>query len=273
MIMFQYYIKTGKKLNLDNPTRFTEKLQWYKLYYKNPLMIQCVDKYDVREYVSHCGCSGILNDLYGVFESVDDINFESLPDRFVCKDTLASGSTSVIIFDKQTDDIYELKRKMQKWIETPYNKKHPGREWPYDNRRHRIIIEKELQQLDGDLADYKFFCFSGKVHYFYIRTGYAKNHENGEMAFFDDKKQVLKGVHMDYCNPSMKVPKLPDEIDEMIHYAECLSEPFPHVRVDLYNVDGNIIFGELTFFNASGYMRFIPDEWDYKFGESFFLKE
>lgn len=271
MIALQYRIKTGRKLNLKAPCRYTEKLQWYKLYYRDPKMIQCVDKYDVRNYIEKVGFGELLNECYGVFNSPEEIDFGSLPEKFVCKDTLGGGSTSVILVDKNNVNLAELKNTIQKWVDEPTDKKHPGREWPYDNQKHRIIIEKFLEQDNGDLADFKFFCFNGRVKCFYVRTGYAKNHDSGKMAFFNRNKELLDGVGMDYCNTATKAPELVPEIDQMIKYAENLSKDFPHVRVDFYDVNGQVIFGELTFYNASGYMKFIPDDFDKELGKEFIL--
>lgn len=271
VIRLQYKLKTGRSLNLKNPVRYTEKLQWYKLNYKNPVLKDCVDKYSVRKFVEEHGLENILNECYGVFTSPEEIDFSVLPNKFVCKDTLGGGSTSVVLVDKRTTDMIELKEIMQKWVNEPIDKKHPGREWPYDNRKHRIVIEKFLEQDNGDLADFKFFCFGGRVKCFYVRTDYAKSHDDGKMAFFNRKKKLLDGVGMDYCETAGEAPKLVPEIDQMIEYAEILSKDFPHVRVDFYDVNGQIIFGELTFYNASGYMTFTPDGFDKTLGKAFIL--
>ena len=271
VLKLQYRMKTHRKLNLKEPTRYTEKLQWYKLNYKNPILRECVDKYSVRDYVKNCGLGNILNKCYGIYNSPEEIEFDVLPNKFVCKDTLGGGSNSVILVDKKNIDLEHLKRVMNNWVNEPINKKHPGREWPYDNKKHRIIIEKYLEQNDGDLADYKFFCFNGKVEYFYIRTNYVKNHEEAKMAFFNKNKKVLRDVEMDYCKYAKNSPVIVPEIDKMIEYAETLSKDFPHVRVDFYDVNGKIIFGELTFYNASGYMTFKPDSFDFEMGKNFKL--
>ncbi len=269
VLKIQYRIKTRRKLDLANPKRYTEKLQCYKLCYKNPILKKCVDKYNVREFVASKGLESILNECYGVFDKPELIDFSVLPEKFVCKDTLGSGSNSVIVVDKQNCNTGMLRQLLRKWVNEPINCKHPGREWPYDNQKHRIIIERYLEQYDGDLADYKFFCFDGQVECFYVRTEYAKDHKKGKMAFFNRQKEILKGVEMDYCKGTIDFPPLPTEVDTMIEYAEILSKDFPHVRVDFYNVDGNIIFGELTFFNASGFMTFTPDDFDYELGRRF----
>ena len=146
MNKMQYKIKTGRKLNLKNPQRFTEKLQWYKLYYKNPLMIQCVDKYDVREYVKSKGLEDILIPCCGVFEDANEIKWDNLPNEFVIKDTLGGGGNSVIIVeDKDKADIENIKQTISTWTERKAHVKEAGREWPYySGNNHRIIIEKCL---------------------------------------------------------------------------------------------------------------------------------
>ena len=166
MIKFQYRIKTGRKLNLKNPQRYTEKIQWYKLYYRKPTMAQCADKYEVRKYVETCGLKNILNECYGVYDNVEDVDFDKLPNQFVLKDTLGSGGSSVIICkDKETANLDEYRNIMKQWVNSS-TKNGGGREWIYAGRKHRIICEKYLN-LDGDLPDYKFFCFDGKMKNFY----------------------------------------------------------------------------------------------------------
>ena len=272
MVKIQYRIKTGRKLNLKNPQRYTEKLQWYKLYYKNPLMIKCVDKYDVREYVKSLGLEEILNECYGVFDKVEDIDFDKLPNQFVMKDTLGGGGDRVIICkDKTNFDIEGAKKKMQEWVSEPIVK-FGGREWPYySGKGHRIIIEKFLECDDGDLPDYKFFCFNGKSEFFYIKVDYAKAHDEGKLTFFDkDFKQLC--VKMDYCNLLAEKIEPPEEINRMIELSNKISKDFPHVRVDFYLINGKIYFGEMTFYNASGYMTFEPDEFDFEMGSKFSIE-
>ncbi|MBE6909146.1 MAG: carbonic anhydrase [Ruminococcaceae bacterium] len=271
MLKLQYYIKTGRQLNLKNPQRFTEKLQWYKLYYKDPLMIRCVDKYDVREYVKSKGLEDILIPCYGVFDSVEEIEWDKLPNQFVIKDTLGGGGNAVMfVDDKSRADFESLKELASTWTAIDNHVRDGGREWPYySGKKHRIIIEEMLKQPDGDLADYKFFCFSGRVMIFYIRTGYNRYHACGKMSFFTRERQWLKGVGMDYCAVSDIQQNLPNNISDMIECAEKLSTGFPHARIDLYCVDSKIYFGEITFFNASGYMKFDPDSFDIELGNMF----
>ena len=270
MIKLQYRIKTGRKLNLENPKRYTEKLQYYKLNYRDDLMPKCVDKYDVRNYVKEKGYSGLLNQLYIMYDSEKRIDFSSLPDKFVIKDTIGAGSNSVLVVNKKSSKYNEdeVKGVMKSWLAIKPSKS-VSREWPYDYLKHRVIVEKFLEQKNGDLDDYKFFCFNGRCEYFYKRSEYAKDHNGGKMSFYARDGKWLKGVGLDYCKASSEKQALCKNIGQMIEIADNLSKDFPHVRVDLYNIDGKIVFGELTFFNAGGYMIFTPDKFDYEMGEKF----
>lgn len=273
MIKMQYRLKTGHKLDLKNPKRFTEKLQWYKLYYRDPLMVECVDKYDVRKYVKRCGCEAILNNFYGVYNTPDEINFDDLPKSFVLKDTLGSGGNSVILVqDKSKMDENLVRKQMWEWVNYPVNKKYPGREWVYDKRKHRIIAEKYIESnpKDGGLIDYKFFCFYGKAEYLYVLAD-RKVGQKARLGIYDAgyvKQQVRRGDEM-FLKRDVKKP---GNYDELLKTAERLAKPFPEARIDFYDVNGKIIFGEITFFDGSGYMKFEPDEFDFILGEKFVLK-
>jgi len=273
MISLQYYIKTGHKLDLKNPKRYTEKLQWLKLNYKNPLMIRCVDKYDVRKHVENLGLGSILTKCYGVFDSVEDIDFSILPDKFVLKDTLGSGGNSVIICtDKNTVDIDSIKKHISAWVKINHKKKSGGREWPYySGKKHRIIIEEYIDSdiSEGGLIDYKFLCFNGKPVILYILA----DREMGEGAgcgIFNMNFEKLPYLELDE-RPLKRDIKKPDNLSDMIAIAKKLSKDFPEVRVDLFNRDGRIIFGELTFFDSSGYMLFEPDDFDVILGKKLTL--
>lgn len=272
MLRLQYFIKTGRSLNIRNPQRYTEKIQWYKLYYKDPLMAQCSDKYEVRKYVEECGLGHILNECYGVFEKVEDIDFNKLPNSFVLKDTLGSGGNDIIIVqDKTKADIQAIKKQLQKWLDRPSTGKHSGREWVYENKKHRILIEKNLLQNGmSDLPDYKFFCFNGKVFCSYLMRNFIFHHDKGELSFFDRDFNLLP-VHRNDFSPIMQQPAKPDNYEKLLEYAEVLGKPFPAVRADFYNINNKIIFGELTFFMASGYISFNPDNFDFVLGKQFVL--
>lgn len=270
MLKIQYRVKIGRSLDLKNPKRFTEKLQWYKLYYKNPLMIQCVDKYDVKEYVKSKGLESILIPCYGIYDSVEDIIWRDLPSQFVLKDTLGSGGNTVIVVnDKSKVSISELKKTMYEWTHIDSKKKDGGREWPYySGKKHRILIEQLIipEENQNGLLDYKFFCFNGKVLFVYV-MGNRKIGEKVCVSIFDRNFRQMK-VQRDGDAPLEGVRK-PAGFDEMVRIAETLASDFPHVRVDLYCNNGLIQFGELTFYNASGYMKYTPDSFDYKVGGKF----
>lgn len=271
MLKLQYRIKLGRKLDLRNPKRYSEKIQLYKLQYHNPIMADCVDKYSVRDYVQKRIGSKYLNELYGVYSSPEQVDFDKLPNQFVLKDALGSGGdlSMIIVTDKSQIDFAEARSKMKKWVDEPINKKNAGREWPYDGRKHRIIAEKLLiSDENGDLPDYKFFCFKGKVFCSYMMMNYTMHHDEGVLGFFDRDFNLLPVRRADFA-PMLTQPPKPQNYDKMVELAEILAKEFPHVRVDFYNINGKIIFGELTFFNASGYVKFEPDDFDYIMGEQF----
>ena len=270
MIKIQYRVKMGRKLDLKNPKRYTEKLQWYKLNYKNPLMKKCADKYMVREFVESKGLGYILNDLYGVFNNVDEIDFDKLPQQFVLKTTNGAGGDNIIICqDKNKFDEERSRHLLNSWMKE--KKKDYGREGLYSEVKPKIIAEKFLPRNESnDLPDYKFFCFDGKVECLYTMIDYTDNHQNGKLGFYDSKFKKLPYYRLDFKPIEIELKK-PKNFEKMIEIAETLAKDFPHVRVDLYNIDGKIVFGELTFFNASGYMRFNKDEFDFLLGEKFNL--
>ena len=270
MIKLQYRIKTGIRLNLKNPKRFTEKLQWYKLYYKNPLMIQCVDKFDVRSYVKSKGLGDILVPCYGVYDSTSSINWDGLPQSFVIKDTLGGGGNSVIIVEnKDQINKHRLMKTMSKWTAIDAHIKDGGREWPYYcGKKHRIIVEKNIKPNNGSLTDYKFFCFNGTVVFVYAMSERLIG-ESVKVNIYNRNFNKLNVMRVGDL-PAGRMCK-PKNYFRMVEIAEQLSKDFPHVRVDLYNVNGNILFGELTFYNASGYMKYDPDKFDYMLGNKFIL--
>lgn len=267
MLKLQYRIKTGRKLNLKNPKRYTEKIQWYKLNYRTPLMTKCADKYTVREYIESKGLGDILNELYGVYDSVEEIDFEKLPNKFVLK-TTNDSHTNIFCNDKENSDIEEIKKELNYYMKSR-PKISLGREWVYKNSKRRIICEKLLERdNNGDLPDYKFFCFNGKVYCLYVMIDYVDNNAEGKLEFYDRDFKDLNARRKDFKKIDRKIEK-PKNFERMVEYAEILSKDFPHVRVDFYDLNGKIIFGEMTFYNASGYTEFEPDEFDFKLGEQF----
>lgn len=272
MVSIQYRIKTGHRLNLKNPQRFTEKMQCYKLFYKDPLMVQCVDKYDVRQYVKSKGLEEILIPCIGVYEASDMINWCSLPNQFVMKDTLGGGGTSVVIVkDKSQVEFERLKAIASSWISSNEREKASGREWPYySGKKHRVIIEELIEDKNQQrgLIDYKFFCIDGKVEFIYV-MGDRKIGESVKVSILDRDFNLLPVTRVG--DEVFTGFEKPNNFNDMIRIAETLAKSFPHVRVDLYNVNGKILFGELTFFNASGYMQYEPDQFDYEIGKKWSL--
>lgn len=275
MVRLQYYVKTGRWPNLKNPKRFTEKLQWYKLNYRDELMVHCVDKGDVRNYVASKGLSDILIPSYGIYESVDAIDWLGLPDAFVMKDTLGGGGRSVeVVTDKCSTSLSRLVKRAEEWIEEDNVTPGGGREWPYySGRRHRVLFEKLLKAdpQAGGLIDYKFFCFNGVPRILYIVADRILGQHAG-LGIYDVAFNKLDAVRADE-EPLVRDVQKPSHFDEMLAVASSLSEGFPEVRIDLYEVEEKVYFGEMTFFDGSGYMTFEPDEFDYVFGEYFTLPD
>ncbi|TYB33249.1 MAG: carbonic anhydrase [Flexistipes sinusarabici] len=268
MIKIQYRVKTWRKLNLKNPKRFTEKLQWYKLYYRDPLLAKCSDKYLVRNYVEEKGLSHILNELYGVYNDVDEIDFSGLPDKFVLKSTNGGGGNNIIICkDKNKLDVEKARKQMKKWLIPQKNG--GGREWVYYRHKPKIIAEKYIESGNKGLIDYKFFCFNGDPKYLYVISERDFGNK-AKLGIFDIDFNKLNYYRKDESKMIEKIKK-PKNYEEMIETAKLLSEDFPHVRVDLYNLNGKIIFGELTFFDGSGFQTYEPDEFDFILGEEFIL--
>lgn len=266
MVKFQYRVKLGRRLNLKNPKRYTEKLQWYKLYYKNPLMSQCADKYEVREYIRSKGLEDILNKLYYVYDSIEDIDMDKLPNKFVMKTTNGSG-TNILCQEKANVNVGEMKSKLSKWLKRNYYS--AGREWAYKNIIPRIIVEEfledETNKFDG-INDYKFICFNGKVEYIVLDVDRQIDHKRNVY----DRDWNFIDVETDHKNFGDCISK-PEALGEMLNIAEKLAEDFPSVRVDLYWVKNKIYFGELTFYPWTGYVPFNPDEFDFILGDKFIL--
>ncbi len=247
-----------------------DKLQWYKLYYRDPTMRLCANKYTVREYVKSKGLDYILNDLYVVFNSPEEIAFDNLPDGFVLK--LSNGSsTNMFIRNKSGVDIDAVKQKFRDFV--AQSGASAGREWVYKADTPPVIVAEKLLEdssnADGSLCDYKIFCFNGKPAYTICVNG--RGTPDYCHVVYDvnwNKQDVVIGK----SSAAADYPK-PDKLSEMLECAEILSRDFPFARVDFYCIDGKIYFGEITFFPWSGYMRFTPDSFDYDLGKLFELPE
>ena len=271
MLKIQYRIKLRRKLNLKNPKRYTEKLQWYKINYRNPIMHKCVDKYKVREYVKDKGLEEILVPLIKKYDSVNDINWNELPDRFVLKTTHGSGGLNVVICnDKSKLSKIDISEKIKAGSK-PFKKRSAGREWAYYGLNPGVIIEKLLindKNPKAGVNDYKIFCYNGEPKYIIVDIDRYIGHKRN---FYDTDWNNLN-IGSDCAESNREIEK-PENFDKMLKVAAILSEDFPYVRVDLYSVENKIYFGELTFYPWSGYVQFTPDEWDYRFGKDFELKK
>lgn len=261
----RFRLAMGYNLNLRSPKTFSEKLQWLKLYAYKPEYTTMVDKYAVKEYVSQkIGPEYVIPTL-GIWEQPEDIEWNKLPKQFVLKTTHGGGGGGVVICRNKSDlDIPIINRTLH--ISLNQNIAKYSCEKPYMEVPHRIIAEKFIEPPKGsdDLYDYKFFCFKGKVKFFKVDFGRFVNHR----ANYYSPDGLLLPYGEVVCRPDPNAEiTLPSNLDEMIHLAEALSSDIPFLRVDLYNVNGRILFGELTFYPASGLSQWTSIEWDKQIGD------
>ena len=248
-------------LDLNNPQTYNEKLQWIKLYDRNPLYTTLVDKYKVKAYVTEKIGADHVVPLLGVWDKVEDIEWEKLPEKFVLKCSHDCGGL-VICKDKNNFDQKPAVLKLAKSFKKNYY--YEGREWPYKNVKPVVFAEKYMEDEHGELRDYKFFCFNGEVKALMVGSE-RYNSEEVKQDYFDADYNHLpftKG----HPNAQM-IPEKPKEFERMKDLAAKLSQGIPQVRVDLYNINGQCYFGEYTFFHDGGMVEFNPTEWDYTFGE------
>ena len=257
-----YEIRMGHELNLENPVMYTEKLQWLKLYDHRPEYTTMVDKYEVKKYVADQIGEQYVIPLLGVWDSADEIDFDVLPDRFVLKTTHDSGAL-VICKDKSKLDVKYAKKRLNHFLRRRYYD--CNREWPYKNVKPRIIAEQYMEDsTHKELRDYKFFTFGGVPKVLYIAQGRGKG-EPTVADFFDiDFNHLPFTIDHDMADIPPEKPKC---FEEMKRLAAILSEGTPQLRVDFYEVDGRVYFGEMTFFHCSGMEAFHPEEWDKTFGD------
>lgn len=261
----QFKRLVGYRLDLNTPKTYNEKLQWLKLYYRDEKMPQCADKVEVRKYIKDKGVGDFLNEIYGVWENVDNIDFDQLPNQFVMKSTHASGQT-IICKDKSTLNIEASKKQMKMWLKT--NLYYFGLEWVYKNLQPRIICEKLILTQDAyPPKDYKFYCFNGQPKYIMVVS--ERNGHNAKMDYFDLNWRPID-MRQGGDRSGIEIPK-PQNLAKMIDIAKVLSKDFPHVRVDFYNENEKILIGELTFFDCSGFAKFEPEEYDRMIGDFLLL--
>lgn len=263
-LQLMFRCKMGYKLDLSNPKSFSEKIQWLKLNNRNPLYTTLVDKYAVKNYVAKIIGEDHIIPILGVWNSAEKIDFDSLPNKFVLKTTNGGGGNVLVCKNKLTLNREASIKKMdmqlkQRSIYKTY------REWPYKNVTPRIIAEKYMEDENGELNDYKFFCFNGKPQYCQvIRDRFTKE----TIDFYD-----LEWNHMPFVglNPVVENGLNPVEkprcLKALIEACESLSEGIPFVRVDFFVINNQFYFGEMTFYPASGLGAFRPMEWNYRLGD------
>ncbi len=250
-------------LNIENPKTFNEKLQWLKLYDRKAEYTVMVDKYRVREYISNKIGNRYLVPLLGVWDSPDEIDFSSLPDKFVLKCNHNSGTGMCICTDKSSLNIEQVKENLRKGLKQDYYL--TGREWIYKDVPRKIIAEQFLKSDAGGLTDYKIHCFNGVPKFILVccdrfaESGLTEDFYTPQWEHMDIKRP-------DIPNATAPIQK-PKELEQMLMLAEKLSKNIPFIRIDFYYVEGKIYFSELTFFPASGFDSFEPKIWDEKFGE------
>ena len=269
-LKLKFKMIAGKRLNLKAPQSFNEKLQWLKLYNRRPEYTMMVDKVRVKDYVASVIGEQYIIPTIAVWKDPDEIDFDKLPERFVLKVNHNSGTGMYICRDKSKMDVEKVKAELRKGLKENYFKK--NREWPYKNVERRILAEQFMADDNHkDLTDYKFFCFHGIPKYCQV----IQNRRTKETIDFFDMDwihQPFIGLNEEVSNAE-QIPIRPSRFDEMKRVASLLSEGIPFSRIDLYEINSKVYFGEITFFPASAQGIFRPSKWDYTFGSWIKLPE
>lgn len=278
-LKLMYRATTGEKLDIDNPKTFSEKLQWLKLYDRNPLYTIMVDKVKAKEYVAKKIGEKYIIPTLAVWENIEDIDFNILPNRFVMKCNHNSGKGMYICKDKRTINEKKIRERLYQGLKENYY--NHGREWPYKDVPRRILVEKYMESSNkvvmsataeakaeriGSLRDYKFFCFNGEPKLCQVISDRAINEC---IDFYDTSWNrivglvgLTEGVH----NSNLNISR-PESFDEMLRCARILAEGIPFSRIDFYDIDGHAYWGEITFYPASGFGEFRPDKWNLIIGK------
>ena len=267
----QYRVRMGRELNLDDPQLFSEKLQWLKLHDHNPFYTQLVDKYRVREYIAEKIGEEYLIPLLGVWDDPEDIDFDALPDQFVLKCNHNSGTGMCICRDKSKLNIDAVKKGLRKGLRENFYKR--CREWPYKDVPRKIIAEKFMASKSAEtstngLDDYRFYCFQGEPEMVYVYQAGTLEFGNkpgiASCDIFD-----ISWNHFPFRQkspPAPSAPPRPANFDKMLAISRSLSQGIPFLRVDFYDIDGQLYVGELTLYPGGGFAPFNPPEWDQKIG-------
>lgn len=251
----KFYTSLGYSLDLTAPQTYNAKIQWYKLFYRNELFVLCADKYRVREYFVQKKLSQYQVQLYGVWDSYNEIDWDLLPNQCVIKTNHAAGQVW-IIRDKQSFNKRKFKKSVTEAIECKFGEK--DAQFHYSQIEPKIIAEEYLEDDAGSLNDYKIYCFHGKAHYIQVDFDRFSSHS---YAIYD------RNWNDTGCRDGKKTVERPKKLNRMLEIAETLSEDFPHVRIDLFYVNNRIYLGEMTFTTGSGFDSFTPDKWDKIFGD------
>ena len=261
-LMHKFKNLMGYKMDLKNPRTFNEKIQWLKLYDRNPSYTTMVDKYEAKKYVGNLIGEEYIIPTIGIWKSFREIDFDVLPTQFVLKCTHDSGGI-LLCKDKSYFDIKSAEKRFDKLLHRNFY--YSTKEWPYKNVKPRIVAEKYLTNESGEeLNDYKFMCFNGQVRCCFVCSD-RRSHDGLKVTFFD-KSWKRMSFERHYPSSNKSIPK-PLQFEKMIYLAEKLSRKIPFIRVDFYEVHGNIYFGELTFYPGGGFEEFKPFIWDRKLGD------
>lgn len=265
-----YQARFGKRINWENPKTFNEKLQWLKLYDKNPNYCKMVDKYNAKQFAAErIGSEHIVKVLGGPWNSFDEIDFDALPKQFVLKTTHDCGGV-LICKNKADFDYQAAKRFIREHLQCNYY--FNCREWPYKNLRPRVFAEEYLTDAEmDDLRDYKFFCFNGVPKLMFVASQRHCKDQVTKFDFYDMQFNHLPIIN-GYPNSSDKLER-PVNFERMKEFAAILSKGIPHLRVDFYECNGKLYFGELTFSHWGGFVRFEPSEWDERIGDLLVLPQ
>lgn len=258
-----YYLKFKKRMNWKKPRTFNEKIQWLKLYDRRDVYTMMVDKYEAKKYVADIIGEKYIIPTIGIYNDFNEIDFDKLPKRFVIKCTHDSGGV-VICKDKTKLDKKKTREKIEGSLKRNFF--YSYREWPYKNVKPRIIIEKYMEdKKNKSMRDYKFFCFGGKPEIMYLSEG-LENHETAGMSFYDMDMRLIDCKRSDFRQIDY-IPEKPKNFEKMKELSSVLSKGIPHLRVDWYEINGRLYFGELTFSTCSGMVPFEDEKWDKKLGD------
>lgn len=256
----RYFKAFGRLPDLENPQTWTEKLQWLKLNHRNSLMPVAADKYRVRDYVASRGLDGILTELISVYDTADEIDFESLPEQFVLKVNHDSGGV-IVVPDKSQVSTEEIRARLKHILRKPYAGGVRMGEWHYQFIPRKILAEKYLGAMLEQAAEYRLHCMNGEVRFISV----GELGEDGRLSslYTPDWQEIDAALEFQRCRLTVARP---DMLDELIETARTLAKDFVYVRVDLYHFESRIHFGELTFFPGAGFAALEPREWDHTFG-------